>query len=181
MLNVTLPKIKSELKNAIASKDHPFRYGTLATHNDIDEPVMRTVVLRSIDDQFNLLFYTDSRSKKTTHIQQQNKVGLLFFDSKKFVQIAIQATATIITNTKILDSFWKEIPEKSKNDYRVTQVPGSTIQNPKDLRYYEKDYFFSAIQIIPYQIEYLKLGRTYHERITFQKQDNHWKKTYLVP
>ncbi len=181
MTNIIFSSIINDLKIASKKNDHAFRYFTLAT-SDIDgTPRARTVVLRGIDDDLNLTFYTDKRSKKITQMNDQNKVSLLFFDPKRRVQISIQAKAEIITEDAILKNLWNQIPEKSRKEYTAQQIPGKNISDPNTIDFFEHKHFFSAIRMVPRQIEFLRLQQPNHIRVLFKKEIGHWQGTYLVP
>ncbi len=181
MPDLIFSSIIRDLKAALHTSKHPFRYCTLATSDIHGAPRMRTVVLRDLDDDLNMTIYTDKRSKKTTHIKDQNTVGMLFLDSERLVQISIQAKAKMITNSQTLKSIWDRIPQKSRKDYTTQLAPGKEIKNAAAVDYLEGAHFFSAIKIIPYRIEYLRLKRPNHIRVLFEKEDNGWNNSFLVP
>jgi len=173
--------IKSELQDATKLKNHPFRYVALATTDAMGIPHTRTVVLRSVDNDLNMLVYTDQRSNKIAHINHQNKVSLLFLDPKKFIQIAIQAVAEIITDAAALEKLWAQIPEKSKKEYSSKFTPGTQITNNDRIKFLVDQHFFTAIRFTPEKIEYLKLGRHNHIRVLFEKNEDNWKGVFLAP
>ncbi len=181
MTNIIFSSIFNDLKNAIKTKDHPFRYFTMATTDISGTPRLRTLVLRDIDDQLNFTIYTDSRSKKITHIREQNKVSLLFMDSKRLIQLSIHAKAEMITDDNILKTIWEQIPQKSRRDYTTQLAPGKEIKDPDEIDFLENKHFFSAIKIIPHRIEFLRIQRPNHMRVLFKKEDTYWRGTYLVP
>ncbi|GAA4277817.1 pyridoxamine 5'-phosphate oxidase family protein [Aquimarina mytili] len=181
MTNIIFSSICNDLKNASKTAGHPFRYFTLATSDINGAPRLRTVVLRDIDDQLNLIVYTDQRSKKITHINEQNKVSLLFMDSKRLIQLSIRARAEIIKDNSTLKKIWDQIPQKSKRDYTTELAPGKEIKDPDEIDFLEDKHFFSAIKIIPRRIEFLRLQRPNHIRVLFKREDDRWNGTYLVP
>ena len=91
IMNISISSIRTALTTAIKNNTHPFRYFTLATVNAIGVPYTRTVVLRNIDIDLIMTICTDKRSRKILHIEQQNKVSLLFLDPIKSIQLVIQA------------------------------------------------------------------------------------------
>ncbi|MFD2565423.1 pyridoxamine 5'-phosphate oxidase family protein [Aquimarina rubra] len=181
MTDIIFSSIIVDLKSAIETKTHPFRYFTLATSDFNSIPRLRTVVLRDVDDDLNMIVYTDERSKKIANIQANNRVSLLFYDQKRLLQITIKAKAEIITDEKVIQQIWKQIPERAKKDYTTELSPGREIQDPKEVDYLEGKHFFSAIKIIPARIEYLRLKRPNHIRVVFKKENGNWKGTYIVP
>ena len=75
----------AQVKN---SKKHAFRFFTLATIASDGRPHIRTVVLRDFNPM-NISFtvYTDSRSQKLKELERDKRAQLLFYDSKKMLQI----------------------------------------------------------------------------------------------
>ena len=181
MTELVFSTIINDLKNAASEKKHPFRYFTLATAGINGIPRMRTLVLRNIDEQLNMMVYTDKRSKKITHIYEHNKVSLLFLDKKRLIQISIRAKAEIVNDDRIIKTIWDQIPYRSRKDYTTELSPGKEIKNPEEVDFLEEKHFFTAIKFIPDRIEYLRLKRPRHMRVLFKKEDNNWKGTYLVP
>ncbi len=181
MTDIIFSTIVSDLKKAIETARHPFKYFTLATSSINGTPRLRTLVLREIDEQLNLTVYTDKRSKKITHIHEHNTVSLLFLDSERLIQISIRAKAEIITDNSSIKKIWENVPQKSRKEYTTTLAPGEEIRDPELVDFLEEKHFFTAIKLIPDKIEYLKLNRPNHIRVLFKKQNNDWKGTYLVP
>ncbi|SEL83153.1 Pyridoxine/pyridoxamine 5'-phosphate oxidase [Aquimarina amphilecti] len=181
MTDIIFSSIVADLKTAVANNKHAFRYFTLATSDFNNTPRLRTVVLRNIDDQLNLMVYTDERSKKIANIQANNRVSLLFYDQNRLLQIAIKAKAEIINDQQSLETIWKQIPSKSRNDYTTELSPGVEIKNPDDINYLEGKHYFSAIKLIPMRIEYLRLTRPNHIKVAFKKENNNWKGNYIIP
>jgi len=181
MTDIIFSSVIVDLKTAVKNNKHPFRYFTLATSNGNNATRLRTVVLRDVDTDFNLMIYTDERSKKIKNIQENNQISLLFYDQQRLLQVSITARAEIITDYKTLQEIWKQIPEKSKKDYTTELAPGTVIPDASEVDYLQEKNFFSVIKIIPNQVEYLRLKRPYHIRAVFKKENNSWKGTYIVP
>ena len=108
--------LQEELKNGSTEKSHPFRYFTFGTVG-LDHLVrQRTLVLRKVSDELQLSFYTDFRSKKIMHIKENNRVGLLFYNSEKLLQLKIEGIANIIKGKAIEETYNNGIPEKARKD-----------------------------------------------------------------
>jgi len=175
-----LEETKRELTNGHSKKGHPFRYFTLATANE-NKVRQRTVVLRKLLPDLNLLFYTDARTFKVSEINQNNSVSALFYHPKKLMQVRVEGKARIITDPKSLSNYWGNIPEKSKKDYITKSRPGSMLKNPDNVEYLENEHHFCAIKIIPSALEYLRLKRPNHLRVLFTKIKEDWEGEFLVP
>ncbi|MFD0798006.1 pyridoxamine 5'-phosphate oxidase family protein [Maribacter chungangensis] len=176
-----LEEAKQELKHSLVKKGHPFRYFTLATVGLDPMARLRTVVLRQITEDFKLIFYTDRRSKKMTHITENPKVSCLFYHPKQLLQLKIEGKARVVNDEKILKKYWHGIQPNSRKDYLSEQTPGSTLNNPDELQYLNDDNHFSMVEIEPFKIEYLKLKRPNHLRVRFSKSNNDWDGEFLVP
>ncbi|MBP2830613.1 pyridoxamine 5'-phosphate oxidase family protein [Aquimarina sp. U1-2] len=181
MTEIIFSTVLKDLKNATITNSHPFRYFTLGTSSINGTPRLRTVVLREIDEHLNLMVYTDKRSKKITHINEHNTVSLLFFDSEKLIQLSIRAKAKLITDDITLKRIWEHIPIKSRKDYTTKLAPGKEINNPEQIDYLEEKHFLTAIKLIPDKIEYLRLKRPTHIRVLYEKENDEWKGSFLVP
>lgn len=180
-MQTILSSIITDLKTALEKKEHPFRYFTLASSSINGTPRLRTVVLRTIDEDLNISIYTDSRSKKITHITAQNNVSMLFFDPQKMVQISIRAKAKIITDPSFIKPIWDQVPQHSRKDYSSLLPPGTAIENPEKIDVSEEKHFFCVLKMIPNRIEHVQLGRVYHTRSLFKKENNQWKGSFLTP
>ena len=172
---------KEELQKSLVKKGHPFRYFTLATTGVESIARLRTVVLRQITSDFKLIFYTDRRSKKVTHITENPNVSILFYHPKLMLQLKIEGTATIVTNQKVLKTYWSGIQPNSRKDYITQQAPGSTIKDPNTVDYLDEENHFCMVEIEPFKVEYLKLKRPNHLRIRFSKNQDNWEGEFLVP
>jgi len=173
--------IRNSLEEAVKNPNHPFSYVSLATVGLSKTPRLRTVVLRSVDKDLNMTFYTDSRSKKVTHIRENSNVSLLFFHPEKLMQFYVKGHASIATDPEMLQCLWDEIPEKSKKDYISELDPGTKIDENSRIEYLDNDNYFCVVQIITDKIEYLELKHPHHTRVEFRKENNDWESTYLVP
>ncbi len=173
--------IVKSLQEALKTKEHPFNYFSLATVGLSKTPRLRTILLRSVDADLNITFYTDSRSKKVTHIRENSNVSLLFFHPEKLMQFYIKGHASIVTDKKILQSLWNEIPAKSKKDYITELGPGTVINKNSKIDYLDNENYFCAIKIITDKIEYLELKQPNHVRVEYRKEADDWKHTYLIP
>ncbi|MEL6916693.1 MAG: pyridoxamine 5'-phosphate oxidase family protein [Bacteroidota bacterium] len=174
-------ELKDELQKGAYEKNHPFRYFTLGTVGLDQLARLRTVVLRQVTDDLVLTFYTDKRSKKITHMKENDKVSLLFYHPKKLFQLKIEGIATIESDKKSLRKVWNAIGPKSKMDYITTIAPGSTIKSLDAITYLEKKDFFCMVEVKPFKIEYLKLNRPKHIRVRFSQNKGQWTGEFLVP
>lgn len=180
MSKIVLEQLKNELINGYSKKGHPFRYFTLATTNN-EVPRLRTVVLRKVQDDTLLTFYTDLRSVKIKDIKNNDEVSALFYHPKKLLQLRVQGKAILETDPKVIQSLWTGIQPNSRKDYTTHHAPGSFINSPDEIDYLNEENYFCVVHIAPVQIEYLRLQRPNHVRVLFEKENLSWKGKYLVP
>ncbi|WP_340063666.1 pyridoxamine 5'-phosphate oxidase family protein [Ascidiimonas aurantiaca] len=180
-MDIIYASLISDLKKAIDQKTHPFRYFTMATVDPGGTPRLRTMVLRNVDEQLNLTVYTDRRSEKVQHLQNSDTVSLLFYDTARLLQITMHAKASMITDDRVLNTIWNTITPKARKDYTTELPPGKEIKDPSTIEYLDHKNYFLAVDLIPEQIEYLRLKRPNHIRALFRKQGTNWKGSFLVP
>lgn len=180
MEELFLEECRRELINGYTKKHHPFRFFSLATiHNN--QPRQRTVVLRKLLPNFNILFYTDARSQKVEDLEENNSISALFYHPKKLLQIKIDGVCRLIRDSDDIEPYIAKLPESSRKDYITSLAPGSEIKNPDHVEYLNDEINFCAVQIIPKTIEILKLKRPNHIRIQYTLENEEWKGQFLVP
>lgn len=176
-------ELLKELRKGLNIKGHPFRYCTLGTVGLDQLPRLRTIVLRDMDDDtsMNLYFYTDARSKKIMHINENPRVSLLFYHPKKLMQLKIEGWAEQVQDSALLQKRWAKIGARSRKDYITEQPPGTALDNPDNINYLNDENHFCMVRVAPFKIEYLKLKRPNHLRIHFAKENGDWEGEFLVP
>ena len=180
MIDQFLEEVKRELISGPSKKRHPFRYFVLATDCN-GKPNQRTVVLRKVLPDLSLVFYTDRRTDKIKDLKTNNQFSALFYHPKKLMQIRIEGHAELITDKDKLATYWHTVQEASKKDYTTVLAPSTAIKNPDDVDYTTEDDYFCPVKLIPNTLEYLRLKRPNHLRITFSKKENDWSGQFLVP
>src|SRR5690606_14623531 len=160
---------------------HPFRYFTFATVGLEQVARLRTVVLREVSEDLKIVFYTDKRSKKITHIKENNKVSLLLYHPKKMLQIKIEGMANVKVDLVTKNAYWNQLSESSKREYTTSRSPGSHLNHPDKLEFLSEENHFCTVEVTPHKMEYLKLGQPHHIRVRFSKIDTEWKGEFLVP
>jgi len=174
-------ELSEELKKGVAQKGHAFRYFTLATVGLDQVARLRTIVLRNVSEELQLTFYTDSRSKKMIHLQENKKVGLLFYNPENMMQIRIEGMAKVVNDEETKEKYWNGVKNKSRKDYTTTSAPGTTLANPDQLEYLDDEDHFCIVEITPFKIEYLKLKSPHHIRVRYSWEVDFWEREYLVP
>lgn len=180
MINQYIEETKRELINGYSKKRHPFRYFVLATAEN-GKPRQRTVVLRKMVPDLNLVFYTDSRTQKISDIQSNPQFSALFYNPKQLLQIRIEGHAQLITDKDQIATYWHTVQAASHKDYTTRSTPGTPIENPDLIDYNSEENYFCLIKLAPHKIEYLRLKQPNHLRILFSKVDTEWDGEFLVP
>lgn len=173
---------KKELKEGVKNPQHPFHYFTLATTGINRVPRLRTVVLRDFSKDMIFTLYTDKRSRKVTHIKENNRVCLLFYNPETWLQIKIDGVAYMETDMTLLDALWNKMDETSRQDYLTLQDPGERISHLEQIEYLNTSKNFSVMHIEAYKLEYLQLDRPNHIRVQFHlNEQGTWDSTFLIP
>lgn len=175
--------VRSELQQGVTISDHPFRYCTMATVGLDRMARLRTVRIRGLsdDDDMVISVYTDKRSKKIIHIKENKLVSMLFYHPDKLLQLKVEGMAVINKDQKVLKDLWKGIDNPSKKDYTTVMAPGSVMEGPDEVEYLRDEDHFCLLEIHPIKIEYLQLKRPNHLRIRYSRKDDSWKGEFLVP
>jgi pyridoxine/pyridoxamine 5'-phosphate oxidase len=178
MLNQIFKETINELKFGYLKRKHPNKYCYLASISH-GKPVNRTVVLRDITDENNLIFFTDLRSNKVEHFHQNPNAEALFYNPKKLWQIKVSGQIQFLEDEDKLKFYRQKVQGASKKDYTTLQPPGSIINNP-DAVEYQEELNFAVLELQTEIIESLQLKRPNHIRCKFKKTSN-WSGEFMVP
>jgi len=181
MTEAIFKEIKDDLLQGCTNISHPFHLCTLATVGLETMPRLRTLVLREVDKDLHLFFYTDSRSKKVLHIKENSKVALLFYHPAKVTQLKVEGLATVLKEGAAVAKHRKTLDSKQKKEYATTEAPGSSILKPENVEFLKDADYFCIMKIEPFRLEYLKLANPRHIKLRFSKENNRWQSEYLVP
>lgn len=175
-------EIHQELRKAYVKKDHPFRFVVLSSFGD-RFPRSRNVVLRKYDSDFRFWIYTDSRSNKVAELIQHPENTLLFWDSKKKIQVRINTTAEIIHNNKETAEIWKTLSFNQKKEYLKMEPSGKHIKSPEIFDKHQKEdaQYFCVLQFTPLKWDVLHLHREGHRRVEVLKDANGWNAQWIMP
>lgn len=174
-------EIKASL-HAGTRAGHPYHFMVMGTVGLDRMARLRTVVLRKVEEDLSLWCYTDRRSKKVMHLIENDKVSLLFYDPGEQVQLKVEGLGVLVEDESILQSIYDDLTEEATKDYRTKTAPGSTVSTPEEVDYLNDEHHLCVIRILPFKIEYLRLGKPEHVRARFSKDDSgSWEGEYLVP
>ena len=175
--------IFSELRKGASKKKHPFKNVVLTTLSK-KNPISRWVVFRKLTLEQNLLIYTDSRSEKIKNLRTNSNGGLLFYNNKQGLQIYFSTVSTIHQNNELTKKYWHGVVGASSENYTTIHPPSLPINNIDDGQKIDKnlnDKYFSIIELCPISMSILQLSRDGHIRASFNKINNEWIGSFIVP
>ena len=163
------------------SVDTGFRTMTVATCTNRGADA-RTVVLRQVDAVHKYVwFHTDARSEKVLQLEAFPTATLLFWDTKRQIQLRLMAETRLHTDDYIADEQWKTLPVSSRKSYLSEKTPGNELPNPypgfpeqlgENLPSQEESEIgrknFAVIECRVLEMEYLHLSRNGQIRARFQ-------------
>lgn len=151
---------------------------SLATCNQEGIVSQRSVVLRGVERDQALIFYTDQRSNKLRDIDKNDQVSLLLYDANDQVQISCKGVAQV---KNVEPSNLSNFHLRSIKDYTTVLAPGTSIDDPKDAHHDSSKVYFAEVRVVLSELGYLKLDKELHVRATFKKVNSDWIGEYLVP
>lgn len=180
-LDDILTNVKKEIQRAAVDRRHPFRLVVLGT-NRLGVAI-RYVVLRKVDENFNLLIYTDHRSRKVKELIQDSSAQLLFYHPQKKVQVIVTCNADIHHGDELAKRHWNNVHGEARKAYCSIDAPGEKIDSPSEAYEWEaklSDNHFTVLSMKPQKIEVLQLNGLEHLRVVFE-EDSNWKGQWHVP
>jgi len=180
MSDIILAKIHHELHVALDDANHPFRLFVLGTIGEDHTPVLRTMKVREVKNDMRIRVYTDRRSAKVSQIENNAYVSMLFYNPTSKLQLIFKATAVTKNDPIFLSKIWNNMPLSSRREYLTKKKPGSPIHDPTAVEYLNNTNYFTVIEFIPKQIEYLQLQQHNHTRVIFTHDLNGWESKYVV-
>ena len=175
--------IKSEWKNINlgiqkAKHDyHSFVFSTVLKNS----PNSRTVILRDFDENKPAIwFHSDRRSKKISHLEENENVSALFYDKSRKVQLRINGIADIEEDIEHNKKIWDSMKPESKLCYmgpyapsqKISQFEPNTLEKSAHDLDKEDEHLglsrFCRIRIKIKKLDWLKLDYKGHQRIEFK-------------
>jgi pyridoxamine 5'-phosphate oxidase len=176
-------EIWKTLVRATVDKKHPWRVVGFSTAGP-EGPQVRSVILRAVNTaKHQLVFYTDSRSKKIADIAYEPRVALLFWNPRSNTQLRVCGIAAAETSELIVNGLWERIPEYARKDYATLSAPGEPFVN--DSLAYDFDAARSNFVVLNVRVtsfELLRLDRSGHVRVRMEPDKNGiWGEFGLIP
>jgi pyridoxamine 5'-phosphate oxidase len=173
--------------NRQAAAHHP----VVATGSIEDGPRLRTVILRFVDaDRQILRFHTDLRAQKIAELRADPRIALLVYDGAAKIQIRLEGQASLHSEDGVADFAWQASQRMSRACYATMPAPGTAIGAPDAYRPGRSDAAsegigrpnFCAVQIKAARLEWLYLLHSGHRRAQFDyAPDGSVTSNWLVP
>jgi pyridoxamine 5'-phosphate oxidase len=182
-LSDVLQIVFDEICLAAKNPSHPFRFMSLSTVCQ-QIPEIRYVVLRAMDENGHLFFFTDYRTEKVEQIQANPEVSLLFYHPDRRVQVRMQGTASIHCNNDLAEKHWGTLEEEAKKAYNPVIKAGTPISQPEEAHIWPEkpssDYF-AVVKVVASQLDVLQLDGMSHIRAKFLRNEGQWTSNWIAP
>jgi pyridoxine/pyridoxamine 5'-phosphate oxidase len=193
----TLPDILESawqhLSRGAADRRSPLHTPAVISIGPDGTPDARIMVLRkAIRPSRRLSFHTDARSPKCQSLHGQ-PVAVLGYHPGQKVQLRLQGTARIETDTADADAAWARSTPFARRCYLTTHAPGTPLAAPasglpahiEGLQPSEDQLIparpnFALLHIEVTRIDWLHLANTGHRRARFEATDG-WHGQWLTP
>jgi len=185
--NALYELINNELSRAVVEKEHAWKVFTFANTNQNNEPVARSVILRSYE--FNQVsFFTDFRSDKIEALKNNHTVSLCFYSNLLKLQLQIKAKAIIYHKDNLCKEQWDSTYWTSLLCYHMQRKPSTVLDEPfllnaenmsKDEAY--KNFAVIVCKSIEWDVLELKEKGNQRSKFTFDMGGSFNKAQFLAP
>jgi pyridoxine/pyridoxamine 5'-phosphate oxidase len=193
----TLPDILESawqlLTRGAADRRSPLHTPAVISAGPEGTPDARIMVLRkAVAKAASLRFHTDARSPKCRSLHGQ-PVAVLGYHPGQKVQLRLQGTARIETQTPETDAAWARSTPFARRCYLTTHAPGTPLaapasglpapiegQKPSEEQLIPARPNFALLHIEVTRIDWLHLANTGHRRALFEATDS-WHGRWLTP
>ena len=166
------------IQRGTVDRKSPFKLPALSTSTD-NKVFQRIVVARRfIEHDQSLIIYTDHESQKYHQLKTNPLCSLLFWDSKKRLQVQVAGEAYFLDDK--LD-YWDKLNENQKKDYVINPLPGTEISSADNYSYDSAEHRFEVISIHFKTLDVLELSPDGHRRAKSILNKNGRKDFWLAP
>lgn len=153
------------------SRDAAARHPTLATFGLSGWPEMRSVVLRSVNqDEGTLEVHTDVASEKVSELRESPNAGLHVWDPAAALQIRLRGRMHERPR-KDLPAIWEAVPDQARKVYGGHPYPGYAISSPFDHTDDPQIDRFAVLRFEVAEIELLLIEADKHKRALYRRLD----------
>lgn len=182
-----------EIAKATGTAKHEFHTFSLGTVNR-GYPQLRTVVLRKFEPEcVNVLFHTDIRSEKISHLQECSQVSLLFYGFTLRLQVSFNGIACIEKDPEITKYQFENSSADAQKCYSYEAQPSSTIHcktkeelQPDIQLPLTADQLstarenFVVVRIVPDECDILCLHYSGHIRVRANRTPEGWASEFIT-
>lgn len=175
-----------ELEAALADGTHGWHLAAIATTSTSGAPELRTVVLRLVDQSERIVgFHTDRRASKIAQLQRDPRVGVLFYDRTRQIQLRATGDAHVHLEDEIAERAWEGSSFSSRRCYLAPHAPSSDLETfspnlPPDLLHRAPEEAaseagrdnFALVRIRLDTLEWLQLRHDGHVRARYTWTDD---------
>ncbi|ACC73865.1 pyridoxamine 5'-phosphate oxidase-related FMN-binding [Paraburkholderia phymatum STM815] len=184
-------RVWDSLAAAVREDDHPFKVMQAATIGLDGCPNVRTVLLRSVSEQENLLtFHTDLRSPKVAELSREPRVALVGVDTVRNLQVRVTGQTRIVRDGQARLDAWRTSPDHDLVVYRTHVAPGTPISQADNALDGTRDApgpdqglkHFCVVEVHPTSLDWLEhVTVDRQQRARFVRQDHIWLRSWIAP
>jgi pyridoxamine 5'-phosphate oxidase len=179
------------LAAAAREENRPFKVMQAATIGLDGSPNVRTVLLRGVSQQDNLLtFHTDVRSPKVAELSCDPRIALVGVDPGRNLQIRVFGEARIVRDGQARLDAWRSSPDHDLIVYRTRFAPGTPLSHAGDAFGDTNRVFdaaeglkhFCVVEVRPASLDWLDLSDADRpKRARYVRQGNLWIHGWIAP
>jgi len=177
-LTIFIDDALKTIQRGTVDRKSPFKLPVLSSC-DGNIVFQRIVVARRYNERdHSLIIYTDHESKKYYQLKTNPSCSLLFWDTKKRLQVQVTGEASFLVN-KI--DYWDKLSDTQKKDYAINPFPGTEISAADDFNYDSAKSRFEVISIQFKTLDILELTPSGHKRAKSILNKNEREDFWLTP
>jgi pyridoxine/pyridoxamine 5'-phosphate oxidase len=171
--------------HGVADRRSAFRSPALVTVGPDGRPQVRTVVLRGFDPAARLLtVHSDIRAAKIAALQANPDAALHVWDDDAQVQVRVDGTVAISTNSGLARTEWARLHEGSRAAYRSKTVPATVVEDPAAIPQVDDAAAFAQFAVLHIRLdrmEWLHLAHEGQRRARFVWREGVLEQHWLAP
>jgi pyridoxamine 5'-phosphate oxidase len=183
--------LKAWLSEAKDSEIPEFNAMVLSTTDLSGKPSSRVVLLKELNEEGNLVFFTNYQSQKGREIRMNPQVAAIFFWRELEKQVRVEGIVSK-TDQKVSEAYFRSRPLESQLS-AIVSPQSEVIKDLGDLKKKADGLFVSGVKIKmpenwggyaikPQSIEFWQGGKNrLHDRIRYSKRPNKWLMERLAP
>jgi hypothetical protein len=180
-----LADLWQRLQSGASDPAHPYHTPAIATTDELQGPMIRTVILRKFEpDQRVLSFHTDRRSAKFSILMKDRGIAWLFWDPALRLQVSIQSTSSLHTQDAVAHEQWVSSTPQTRSIYQTPLAPGAVLPGPLLHRpppVGDGRDNFAVVRSQIHHVDWLYLHPVAHRRARFTWPDGQMLCQWLAP